>query len=200
MAVANSIRLLPDGTPLLNQLLGALPAAAYARLQGYLRMNIGVTGRVLHQHGVPISDIYFPNGGVFSVTNEMRDGTLVEVATVGCEGLLGIGVFLGDRSGWGRTFQQVPGGPFPSMPAWRFIRESNRAYGEAALLPLVTSDRGSCRLARISVEAGVSRNHARRPSSDGHGRHARVAGCRTHRQQVRADSRTEAETPRVDLV
>jgi len=127
MATANSIRLLPDGTPLLNQLLGALPAAAYAGLQGYLRMNIGVTGRALHQHGVPISDIYFPNGGVFSVTNEMRDGTLVEVATVGCEGLLGIGVFLGDRSGWGRTFQQVPGGPFPSMPAWRFIRESNRA-------------------------------------------------------------------------
>src|SRR6478672_7148757 len=124
MAVANSIRLLPDGTPLLNQLLGALPAAAYAGLQGYLRMNIGVPGRALHQHGVPISDIYFPNGGVFSVTNEMRDGALVEVATVGCEGMLGIAVFLGNRSGVGRTFAQVPDGPFPSMSVRRFIKES----------------------------------------------------------------------------
>jgi hypothetical protein len=37
----------------------------------------------------------------------MRDGALVEVATVGSEGMLGIGVFLGDRSGAGRMFQQL---------------------------------------------------------------------------------------------
>jgi hypothetical protein len=61
---------------------------------------------------------------VFSVTNEMRDGALVEVATVGIEGMLGIGVFLGDRSGAGRTFQQVPDGPFPSMTVRRFVKES----------------------------------------------------------------------------
>jgi hypothetical protein len=41
--------------------------------------------------------------GVFSATDEMRDGALVEVATVGREGMLGIGVFLGDRTGAGRT-------------------------------------------------------------------------------------------------
>jgi hypothetical protein len=61
---------------------------------------------------------------VFSVTNEMRTGALVEVATVGIEGMLGIGVFLGDRSGAGRTFQQVPDGPFPSMTVRRFVKES----------------------------------------------------------------------------
>jgi hypothetical protein len=61
---------------------------------------------------------------VFSVTNQMRDGGLVEVATVGIEGMLGIGVFLGDRSGAGHTFQQVPDGPFPSMKVRRFVKES----------------------------------------------------------------------------
>jgi hypothetical protein len=71
--------------------------------------------------------VYFPNGGVFSVTNEMRDGALVEVATVGREGMLGIGVFLGDHSGAGRTFQQVPDGPFPSMTVSRFVKESATA-------------------------------------------------------------------------
>jgi CRP-like cAMP-binding protein len=119
-----SIRLLPDGTPLQNRLLAALPARDYARLLEHLHMNIGVTGRTLQQQGTPVTDVYFPNGGVFSVTNEMRDGALVEVATVGREGMLGIAVFLGDYSGAGRTFQQVPDGPFPSMSASRFVKES----------------------------------------------------------------------------
>lgn len=120
----NPIRLLPDGTPLHNRLLGALPATDYVRILAQLRMRTVVTGRTLQGHGRPITDVYFPNGGVFSVTNEMRDGALVEVATVGCEGMLGIGVFLGDRRGAGRTFQQVPDGRLPSMNVRHFITES----------------------------------------------------------------------------
>ena len=123
-STTNSTRLLPDGTLLHNRLLAALPAADYARLQKYLHMNIGATGRTLQAHGTPVKDVYFPNGGVFSVTNQMRDGALVEVATVGIEGMLGIGVFLGDRLGAGRIFQQVPDGPFPSMTVGRFVTES----------------------------------------------------------------------------
>src|SRR4029453_10764976 len=121
---AQPSRLLPDGTPLHNRLLGALPAADYVRIQKHLHMNTGVTGRTLQEHGTPVTDVYFPNGGVFSVTNEMRDGALVEVATVGIEGMLGIGVFLGDRSSAGRTFQQVPDGPFPTMTVRRFVKKS----------------------------------------------------------------------------
>ena len=137
-------------------------------------MNTGVTGRTLQEHGTPVTDVYFPNGGVFSVTNEMRDGALVEVATVGIEGMLGIGVFLGDRSGAGRMFQQVPDGPFPSMTVASLCQRERdagtvsrcrgavragqppadharhgvqrAARGEAALLPVVASDPGSRRL------------------------------------------------------
>jgi len=124
ISTLESTRLLPDGTPLHNRLLAALPAADYARIQKHLHMNPGATGRTLQKHGAPVTDVYFPNGGVFSVTNEMRDGALVEVATVGIEGMLGIGVFLGDRLGAGRMFQQVPDGPFPSLTVSRFIKES----------------------------------------------------------------------------
>ncbi len=139
-------RLLPDGTPLHNRLLGALPTADYSRLQKHLHMHTGVTGRTLQEHGAPVTDVYFPNGGVFSVTNEMRSGALVEVATVGIEGMLGIGVFLGDRSGAGRTFQQVPDGPFPSMTVGRFVKESAKPgpfhdvlalYAQANLLQIM---------------------------------------------------------------
>jgi CRP-like cAMP-binding protein len=141
-----SARVLPDGTPLHNRLLSALPAGDYARVRKHLRMNAVVVGRTLQRPGAPVTDVYFPNGGVFSVTNEMRDGALVEVATVGREGMLGIGVFLGDRAGAGRTFLQVPDGPVPSMDAARFVTESAVAgpfreivarYAQANLLQIM---------------------------------------------------------------
>ena len=65
-----AIRLLPDGTRLRNRLLAALPTRDYARIQKHLHMNTAVLGRTLQAHGTPVTDVYFPNGGVFSVTNE----------------------------------------------------------------------------------------------------------------------------------
>lgn len=115
-------RLLPDGTPLRNRLLAALPSADYKRLVPHLRLQATVTGETLHAHGHPITDVYFPNDGVFSITNRMRDGALVEVATVGREGMLGVGVFLGDRSGTGPMFHQVANGLVAALPVASFVR------------------------------------------------------------------------------
>jgi CRP-like cAMP-binding protein len=141
-----STRLLPDGTPLHNRILAALPHAEYDRILPYLRMSSVITGETLQAHRVRIKDVYFPNGGVFSITNEMRNGALVEVATVGREGMLGIGVILGDRAGIGRTFQQLANGPVPSMTAARFVKETTDAgvfrdvvsvYAQANLLQIM---------------------------------------------------------------
>jgi CRP-like cAMP-binding protein len=119
----SSRRVLPNGTALRNRLLAALPARDYHRICGHLRMHPVRTGETLQEHGARISHVYFPNGGVFSITAQMRDGALVEVATVGSEGMLGIGAFFGDRSGAGRAFQQVGNGVLPAMPVGRFIKE-----------------------------------------------------------------------------
>jgi CRP-like cAMP-binding protein len=129
-------RVLPDGTPLQNRLLAALPSVDYDRIARHLRLESTVVGEPLHEHGHRISDVYFPNGGVFSITNRMRDGALVEVATVGREGMLGIGVFLGDHSGTGRTFQQVADGPVPALGVAHFVREAavNGAFREMLAL------------------------------------------------------------------
>jgi len=124
MGAPSSARVLPDGTPLQNRLLAALPTVDYNRLAPHLRLESVVVGDALHEDGRRINDVYFPNGGVFSITNRMRDGALVEVATVGREGMLGIGVFLGDRSGNGRTFQQVADGPVVALGVARFVRET----------------------------------------------------------------------------
>jgi CRP-like cAMP-binding protein len=141
-------RVLPDGTPLHNRLLSALPAGDYRRIREHLRMSTVALGDTLQEHGAPVADVYFPNGGVFSITNQMRDGALVEVATVGTEGMLGIGVFLGDRSGAGRMFQQVGDGPVPTMAVARFVKETIAAgafreivgrYAQANLLQTMQS-------------------------------------------------------------
>ncbi len=119
-----SPRVLPDGTPLHNRLLAALPTLDYNRVAQHFRVQTTVTGDSLHEDGRRIDDVYFPNGGVFSVTSRMRDGSLVEVATVGREGMLGVGVFLGDRSGSGRTFLQVPDGLVVALAVAPFVREA----------------------------------------------------------------------------
>jgi CRP-like cAMP-binding protein len=109
-------------------------------------MSTVTVGDTLQAHRVRIRDVYFPNGGVFSVTSEMRNGGHVEVATVGREGMLGIGVFFGDRAGIGRTFQQVANGPVPSMPVARFVKETTSTgpfrdvisvYAQANLLQIM---------------------------------------------------------------
>ena len=120
----SSTRVLPDGTPLQNRLLAALPTVEYNRIAKHLRLKSTVTGDTIHEEGRRIDAVYFPNGGVFSITNRMRDGALVEVATVGREGMLGIGAFLGDRAGTGRTFQQVADGPVAVLEVTRFMKET----------------------------------------------------------------------------
>ena len=82
-ARAPSRRRLPDGSLLHNRILAALPRSEYDRILQHVRMTTVTTGHTLHAHHAPIKDVYFPNSGVFSVTNEMRNGPLVEVATVG---------------------------------------------------------------------------------------------------------------------
>jgi CRP-like cAMP-binding protein len=136
-------RLLPDGSPLHNRLLAALPPETYSSVIRDLRMmDVGV-GEPLSETGDEMEHVYFPNSGVYSVTNEMRDGTLVEVATVGFEGMLGISVFLGDMTASGRTFMQVPNGALPSMTVARFekliaepgpFRTAVSGYVQASLL------------------------------------------------------------------
>lgn len=120
-------RLLPDGTLLRNTLLAKLPADLYNEVAKDLRLIDVVLGHALLEAGVVARDVYFPNGGVYSVTNQMRDGELVEVATVGVEGMLGVGVFLGDALGTGRTLQQVPNGKLPTMPVARFLKHTEAA-------------------------------------------------------------------------
>jgi hypothetical protein len=75
-------RVLGDGTPLRNRLLAALPDRDYRRIRARLQMQSVAIDETLQEPSARITTVYFPNGGVFSVTTEMRDG--VEAASCAC--------------------------------------------------------------------------------------------------------------------
>ena len=80
--------------PPANNLLAALPADDYARLASKLGTTPLKLKRFLHKPGEPIDQVYFPGGGFASVVTVLKDGAMVEVATIGREGMLGMSAAL----------------------------------------------------------------------------------------------------------
>ena len=109
-----------------NKLLAALPAADYQRILPTLTTVPLKFKQSLHKHREQINALYFPGGGVCSVTNVMTDGRMVEVATIGREGFVGLTAFTGDGRAMGDAFVQVPDGEGQSMPIAAFRRELDR--------------------------------------------------------------------------
>ncbi len=116
----------PPDEPSPNKLLAALPAADYRRILPTLTTVPLKFRQVMHKHGEPIDTVYFIGGGVASVTNVMTDGRMVEVATIGNEGIVGMTVFLGGTVSPGEAFIQVPDGDSQSMSADAFRKELDR--------------------------------------------------------------------------
>jgi CRP-like cAMP-binding protein len=98
----------PAGRPK-NRLLAALTADDFSRLAPHLKIVPTHVRQVLHKNGEPLRSVYFLNGGVASITTVLTDGTTVEAATIGDEGMLGIEAFLTDDAiAAGETLIQVP--------------------------------------------------------------------------------------------
>lgn len=92
-----------------NRLLAVLPTPVRNRLVADLDpVRLGFK-EVIYESERPISYVYFPQDGVFSVLTDVDEHGAVEVATVGNEGFIGLPVFLGGQSTPGRAFCQVPG-------------------------------------------------------------------------------------------
>ena len=109
-----------------NRLLDALSPADRTRLRSELR-TIALSPRlVLQRAHEPIREIFFPDGGVVSVTTLMTDGATVEVATIGSEGLVGIDAALGGEAANAESMVQVPGGTAAVLSVETFRREMER--------------------------------------------------------------------------
>ena len=110
----------------MNELLASLPADDLQRVSASMTWRPLKVRQVLHKRGEPITEVYFPGRSVCSITNTMEDGGMVEVATVGREGLVGIGAVMGSPIASGEAFVQIAAEPAGVMPIEAFNRELER--------------------------------------------------------------------------
>ncbi|MSO62857.1 MAG: hypothetical protein EXQ50_12335, partial [Acidobacteria bacterium] len=73
-----------------NLLLNALPAKDYEDIRPLLDLVTLEAKRVLHNPGEPSRHVYFPRGGFLSTAIVLENGSMVEVATIGREGMAGL--------------------------------------------------------------------------------------------------------------
>jgi hypothetical protein len=109
-----------------NKLLARLPDADFERLRPHLRTIPTRHKQVFHPANTLVREVFFPNGGVASMTAVMNDGAMVEIATVGDEGLVGIGALFGGGVTGGETMMQVPDTSAEVLSVEVFQRELDR--------------------------------------------------------------------------
>jgi CRP-like cAMP-binding protein len=92
-----------------NRLLQVLPQATLDRLAPEFETVPIRVKDVLHQIGRPVEHVYFPHSGMGSIVTQLKDGTYIEAATIGNEGILGAAYVLGDALATEETMIQLPG-------------------------------------------------------------------------------------------
>lgn len=81
-----------------NRLLAALPAEIIKRWLPDLEHIQLPLGKVLYEAGGVEHYVYFPTSGIVSLLYVMKNGDAAEIAVIGCEGIVGVSLFLGGNS------------------------------------------------------------------------------------------------------
>lgn len=92
-----------------NKLLAALPEAEQQRLTPLLHLVDLKLKDTLQQPQQPIEHLYFPLDCVVSVVAAMKGEPVIELSTIGAEGIVGLAAFLGATSSPNEAFCQIPG-------------------------------------------------------------------------------------------
>ena len=95
--------------PRANRILALLPDSEYEHLVSLLEPVSLALKEILYQPNGAIPYVYFPLNMVTSLVIKMQDGQVVEAATVGKEGMVGLPIFLGAQTFAGQAFTQIPG-------------------------------------------------------------------------------------------
>jgi CRP-like cAMP-binding protein len=109
-----------------NLLLAALPADEYKRIAPSLDAVPLKLKSVIHRAGEPIEHVYFPGGGFCSMLTVLKDGGMVEVATIGREGMVGITAVLDGNPVSSTSLVQGETDTCYRMKADAFRREMDR--------------------------------------------------------------------------
>ena len=117
-----------------NHLLAALPRAEFDRIAPTLDTIPLTLKDILHRPGERIHHVYFPGGGFCSMVTVLADGAMVEIATVGREGMLGVSAMWEGSAVTATTMVQGETDTCYRMPVDAFRREFDRRGRFAQLL------------------------------------------------------------------
>lgn len=95
--------------PVGNKLLAALPPQEYERLLPKFEPVSLSIKQVLYEPNEPIEYAYFLTSGAASLLNLMENSQIIEAATVGKQGMLGVPLLLGTNQTPLQVIIQVPG-------------------------------------------------------------------------------------------
>ena len=138
-----------------NYLLALLTREARQRLLPLMRLVSFEARQILYEPHSGISTIYFPLGAVASELSTMVDGTTVEVATIGKEGMLGVPLLLGSETTLLGMIAQIPG------PALAMNKEDFKATindGASSLRPILLRYTQAL-LTQVAQQSACNRSH-----------------------------------------
>jgi CRP-like cAMP-binding protein len=92
-----------------NAILGRLPELELTALAPHLHVEQTELRHPAYEPGKPIINIYFPLTSVFSLVAVAEEKIVVEVATIGFEGMVGLPAYLGATTSPQAAFCQVAG-------------------------------------------------------------------------------------------
>jgi CRP-like cAMP-binding protein len=95
-----------------NRLLARLPPEEYEHLLPHLEHVSFALGEVVYESGERQSYIYFPTTVIISLLYLMENGSSAEMGVAGCEGLVGVALFMGGNTVPNRAVVQSAGDAF----------------------------------------------------------------------------------------
>jgi CRP-like cAMP-binding protein len=143
------------GRPAQNRLLAALPADVHERLQPDLKLVPLALGKVIYEANDTLSHVYFPTTAIVSLLYTMENGTTAEMGIVGCDGVVGIAVFMGGDTTPNRAVVQIAGDAY--RLELKYFRHEFKRVGELHRLLLLYTQ---ALLTQMSQTAVCNRLHS----------------------------------------
>jgi CRP-like cAMP-binding protein len=143
---------LPPATQ--NLILAALPSEDYAKLLPQLELVEMDLGHSLYESGAALQYVYFPVEGIVSLLYVTAGGNSAELAVVGCEGMIGVSLFMGGETTPNRAVVQS------ACRAYRLpVQTLKAAFAQGGAFQLILLKYTQALITQISQTAVCNLHH-----------------------------------------
>lgn len=141
--------------PTQNLILAALPKSVFEKLLPELEFVAMPLGHSLYESGARMQHVYFPVEGIVSLLYVTEGGNSAELAVVGCEGMVGVSLFMGGETTPNRAVVQS------ACKAYRMSGASLKAgFAEGGALQLILLKFTQALITQISQTAVCNLHHS----------------------------------------